>query len=89
MRGKGQVDLPTRRRIAAHVRRRFAALQAADPEYTQLDLARELGVQPSTVSRLLADKAAIGLDLVLAINRRLRIDADVLLNSDPLPPRTK
>lgn len=81
---KLSIDQATRIRVAAHLRSYLRRVQQANPDFTQKDLAKQLGVSPGQVSRLLNETGrSLGLDLVLAINRNLHIDAEVLLNQDP------
>ena len=72
------IDRRTRLRIAAHLRQ---AMKERD--LSAADVCRATGLAPSTISRMLNDDSRIGLDVVLAINRGLHIDANRLLNHDP------
>jgi ribosome-binding protein aMBF1 (putative translation factor) len=72
------IDVRTRERIVAHLRRAMERY-----ELNMATLAERLEVSDTTISRLLRGQGACGLDLVIRINRKLRIDADVLLNHDP------
>lgn len=74
------IDRPTVARIAAHVRKKMRALglsmnKAAD----------ELGVDTSTLSKLLSGQRDPGLSLVLKIHRKLHIDLNLLVGFDPEP----
>jgi hypothetical protein len=46
-------------------------------------LAHILGIHEATVSKLLSGKGALGLDVFVAVHRKLHIDANQLLDFDP------
>lgn len=76
---KKDIDMPTRRRVAAYVQRYL------DRNRMSMErLEKKLDVGAGTVSRLLSGRS-LGLDVVLKINRILLIDAEDLLNRDPPP----
>lgn len=73
------IDQRTRERIAGHLKAKMSRMN-----WTQADVARMLGVNSGTVSRIL-DGRSLGLDVFIKINRRCGIDAEMMLNSDPKP----
>lgn len=73
------IDRRTRWRIAAHVRKVME-----ERDISQADLARTTGVDAGNLSKLLRGvDDRIGLEFVLALHRKLHIDANVLLDHDP------
>lgn len=74
------IDLATRLRIAEHVKDWMRRHEIKD----RAVVAQRLAVSPSTVTRLL-NGGQIGLDVFIAINRKLGISANELLNSAPRP----
>lgn len=74
---RDSTDLKTRMRIAAWLRYEMETL-----EISQAQLAKKIGVGPGALSRALKG-GAIGLDLVIGVNRGLSFSANRLLNDDP------
>ena len=54
---------------------------------TDADLAKALGIAPTTLSPILSGKRAPGFDVFVKLHRVGNIPADLLLDSDP--PNTK
>ena len=72
-------DTEAAQRIARHL-----AVYMAKHNLTESKLAALLGVNRSTVNRLLAGERGIGLGLALRVARRLLIDPHELLLREPL-----
>lgn len=77
-RASARIDPKTRARIAGWLRYKKEALGL-----TQRELARLIGWDEGAVSRVMNDVGPIGLDFVIAIHRKLHIDANQLLDLDP------
>lgn len=73
------IDVKTRNRIAAWIRYKMKELGK-----NQREMSAMLGINEATLSRALAD-GPIGLDLVIAMHRKLGISANALLDADPRP----
>lgn len=78
------VDFKTRKRIAGHLRNKMRKMPLS-----QSAAAKILGVNQGTLSRVLMADGPVGLDLFIAIHRRLHIDANTLLDVDPEEPKIK
>lgn len=77
---KREVDAKTRARIAEHVRW-WMALHACN----QAAVVEKTGLHNSTVSRIVKERfRSLGLDVFLALHRGLDIDAQTMLEYDPL-----
>lgn len=72
----------TRRRIAAWVQHWMDTKKREGVEMSRAELARRLGVDKSTVTRVL-DGDRLGLDVFLRIRRLLNRSADTLLDDSP------
>src|SRR4051812_35666329 len=77
------IDRPTRLRIAAYLRREWRKFQRTVDSPTQRDFADRLQLHEGTVSNILTGKTEAGFDVALALNRKLRVEAEYLLNEDP------
>ena len=71
-------DIEAAQRIARHL-----AVYMSRHQLNKTRLAAELGVNPSTVNRLLSGQRGIGLGLAVRISRRLLIDPHELLLREP------
>lgn len=76
-----EIDLKTRQRIAAHMRRLKYKFECE----TDADLARRAGLSRSVINRILKAERTPGLDVVLKIHRSLHISIDQLVDQDPDP----
>lgn len=77
------IDLRTRQRIAAYLRREWERYIRNNADGTQRSFAQQLGLDEGTVSKILANKMDGGFDVGLALIRRLHLDAEYVLNHDP------
>lgn len=73
------LDVKTRLRIAAYLRMKLRELAPMN----QRALAEILGINEGALGRVLKYSTPVGLDLVLAIHRKLHVDANRLLDVDP------
>jgi plasmid maintenance system antidote protein VapI len=77
--GRGEVDQETRERI-----RKWIVYEMKRRQIDSIrEMAGKLDVSHSFLARILNGDQSAGLEMVLRLNRRLHIDAQVLLNEDP------
>lgn len=73
-----------RRAVRARIRAwviHFRALYFS--QRTDVEMAEELGVQPSTLNGVISGKRTAGLDFVIALSRRFRVPVDILISAEP------
>lgn len=76
-----KIDLATRRRISAHLRMlRHEHHFASDAE-----MARAIGISRGALNRYLKDERPIGLEVLLAVRRKMNVSIDYMVSRDPPP----
>ena len=75
---RDKVDLATRQRIAAHLRR----LKAEYEFESDADFARYLGLSRGALNRYLKGERTVGLDVLLTVHRKMHVSIDVLVDKD-------
>lgn len=82
-RRKGETDLETRARIAAWIRYEMRARARGSEDFSQREFASLVGVSHTYINRVLSEVQTAGMELLLALNRKLGIDLNKLCNRDP------
>lgn len=82
-RRKGDTDMETRRRIAAWIRYEIRSRARGGVEFSQREFAALLDLSHTYINRILSEEQTAGVELILALNRRLGMDFHKFLNRDP------
>lgn len=78
-RRKGETDMTTRKRIAAWVRYEIRHRDGS----SQREFAHLLDLSHTYINRILSEEQTAGMELLIAMHRKLGVSADKLLDRDP------